>query len=150
MNKSGLIFCFLFVISYIQTQETDETIIFDMIVNITKGLTDNNEYKCTNILKNNREKLLNITMAFINNSSDLSSALFDGAAHLLFVRGFATDCNVGKNLLNVKELSKDNDLITEIFTEFLLLLSKKKEISEEKLINFGESIRNRTGIILCK
>ena len=148
MNKSGLIFCFLFVISYIQAQETNETIIFDMIVNITKGLTDNNEYKCTNILKNNREKLLNVTMAFVNNSSDLSSALFTGAAQLLFVRGFATDCNVGKNLLNVKKLSKDSTLIFQIFWEFLGLLSKIKEISEEKLIKFGESIRNRTGITL--
>ena len=148
MNKLGLIFCFLFVISYIQTKETNETIIFGMIVNITQGMTDNNEYKCTNILKNNREKLLNVTMAFINNASDLSSALFAGAAELLFVRGFATNCNVGKNLLNVKKLSKDVFLIFQIFLEFQDLFNKIKEISEEKLIKFGESIRNRTGITL--
>ena len=61
MNKLGLFFCFLLANSYTQSAEIDGIDVnelYDKFVIIAKGMTDNTEYKCSNILIKNKNTIL--------------------------------------------------------------------------------------------
>ena len=159
MNKFVLFLCFLLAIDYTKSEVIDGidvTELFENFLKIAKGLTDNNEYKCTNILINNKEKLIKAAEDMLRKKVDLNSALLGSAAQLIFVEDFSSICNIGKIIGIVTEITKAEGIkkmgqnminnaseLENLFNEIL-----KATDNDGRLMVVGKIIRYITGITL--
>ena len=157
MNKFILFLCFLLSTSFIKSEVIngiDVNDLFDKFIVISKGLTDNTEYKCTKILTENKDEMVKVTENAIKKKQGLSSALFAGVSQLIFVPGFAQDCNVGSIMIIVQDLLKAEGIkrmgqnMIDNANELETLFKELKEASDNntRLIVIGKIIRKITGI----
>ena len=155
MNKLGIFLCFLLTISYIKSEDTvDVNQLYDKFLSIATGLTDGTEYKCKNLLIQNRAKIVGMVEESIKNKEDAQTILMKIAASFIFVPGFSTNCNVNEIIKVVLEITKaagirkmgqnmiDNaDRLEQLFAEM-----KEKTEETEKLEVIGKIARIITGI----
>ena len=160
MNKLGLFFCFLLAISYTQSEVIDGIDVnelYDKFVIIARGLADNNEYKCSNILLNNKNKILprvEDIVRNLKNENGLTNALAGAAGQLGLLSGFVSDCNIVEVISIISTITKADgikkmgqnmiDNATELEGLFKDFTAATTE--EGKLIVIGKIIRKITGI----
>ena len=160
MNKLGLFLCFLLAISYTQSEVIDGIDVnelYDKFTNIAKGLADNTEYKCSNLLINNKNKVLPKVEEVVRNLKDtnaLPNALAGFALQLSMIDGFISDCNIASvvNIIltitkaeGIKQMGQNMiDNATELEGLFKDFTAATTE--EGKLIVIGKIIRKITGI----
>ena len=162
MNKLGLFFCFLLAISYTQSAEIDGIDVnelYDKFIIIARGLADNNEYKCSNILLNNKNKILprvEDIVRNLKNENGLNNALAGAAAQLGFLSGFVSDCNIVEVISIISTITKADGIkkmgqnmidnaseLENLFKEYTAAPDK-----DGKLMVIGKIVRKITGITL--
>ena len=161
MNKLGLLLCFLLAFSYSKSEDIDgidPSMVYDQLISVTKGMAQTNEYKCSNTLKNNRDKIFpkfESIIKSLKNENDFMSELFKSGLSLLTVIE-PKDCNlydiIAKfpNLLKaegIKDMGK-NMMNHAGEIEGLINEFKKATDKEGKLIATGKIIKVITGIFV--
>ena len=158
MNKFLLFLCFLLAIGFTQSEVIDEidvTDVFEKFLKISKGLTNNTEYKCTKILTNNKARLIRALEDMIRNKKDLLPTLIGVAAQLIFFAdGFSNNCNIGPNFDIVKEITKATGIrkmgqnMIDNATELEGLFNELQNATnnDDRLMIIGKIIRKITGI----
>ena len=160
MNKFGLFLCFILAIGYAQSSiidGIDMNDFYEKFIQISKGMSDSNSYKCASTLARHKTKVLEMVEKVVKDvkgGKSLTDALISNAIGLVFLDGFSTDCNVSSiisiapELLKVKgiqtvgsNLVKNASDIENYIDEFM-----KAENLDGKLLAIGKIIRAATGI----
>ena len=159
MNKLGLFLCFFLAISYAQSEVVDGIDVddvYDKFVIIAKGLADSNEYKCSNQLSNNRNKILPRVVELIKNlkDKDAIAGALSGFAQLISIRGIIDDCNIwdtiGKllSIMKAEGISNMGQNMKDNASELEGLIKELTEANNQdtRLLVIGKIIRKITGI----
>ena len=110
MNKLGLLVCFLLAINFSQSTIVDGVDIddvYDKATVVAKGLANNNEYKCFNILKRKRSTILNEIVKIIGEFKNGDNWTKIAGKHFLFLiinNDFTTNCRVSEIAAAAMEL----------------------------------------------
>ena len=161
MNKLGLLLCFLLTFSYSKSEDIDgidASMVYDQLISVTKGMAQTTEYKCSNTLKNNRDKIFpkfESIIKSLKNENDFLNELFTSAIQLFTVMD-PKDCNlydiIAKfpNLLKAKGIEDMGKNMIDHASEIEGLINefKKATDKEGKLIATGKIIRVITGIFV--
>ena len=146
MNKFLLILCFALVFNVAKSQTDLIEIAYDYFTIILKGMTKNNGTECSDVFKNNKEKLLPYVREIIEKAKkgetlDLLSYGFLVAA----IDNITVKCKIvevyslSDKFTSVKEIKRIGAIISndykEIFTYFNTLIMGQS--LEEKLISVG-------------
>ena len=154
MNKFAWVFFLLLIVNFSQEDEikvNDENI-YDLVVNVIKGLSANDEGLCANVLKKNKKTILIIIRSVIEDLK-LDKGLFDVISSyivgLLSIENASTDCRVlslissFKNLISVKGIRGIGDRISEkaetLYDYFQKLKSAKG--LDNKLVYVGKCLK---------
>ena len=115
MNKFFVVFL-LFLVS-IKAQDTTEDTIYAAVVALFKGMAETDEALCSGVLVKQKDKILEIVHACIdeiNSGVDASTALQNALIKLMGVDGLVSECNVlAMPAILTKITSKDG--LVEIF-----------------------------------
>ena len=121
MKKYVLLFCLLTLCFSKEISDEDLEQYYDYAVLFLKGLANNEEAKCANLLQTNKEYLMTIVkdiMNKINDGKDIISAVFTHILELLFLE---EDCH-----------------LIELLT--LYTGAKNETIFNDKLYNIGQKL----------
>ena len=116
MNKFGFLISLLilgFSIQAINLEEIDLDMIYDKIVILAKGLSQNGEEKCSANLVKNKEKLMNIiqlVIADLNKGDELPAIIARYTLKILAVPGFVGECKVFDLVAKVMALKEEKGI----------------------------------------
>ena len=117
MNKFGLILLLIASISSFPFTEIPEDDIYAAVVALFKGMAETDEALCSGVLVKQKDKILEIVHACIdeiNSGVDASTALQNALIKLMGVDGLVSECNVlAMPAILTKITSKDG--LVEIF-----------------------------------
>ena len=94
MNKFFVVFL-LFLVSVKTEVPVDD--IYAAVVSLFKGMAETEEYKCAQVLVDQKEKILEIVYAMIdeiNAGTEIETAIQNAAMKLMGVPGLVSECNV--------------------------------------------------------
>ena len=134
MNKFFVVFL-LFLVS-VKAQDTTEDTIYAAVVALFKGLAETEEAKCSAVLVNQKEKILEIVHAAIDEvkaGTAVETAIQNAAMKLMGVDGLVSECNV---LAMPAIINKFTDK-TELVGVFQTLIDNIDEV-----FAYGENIRD--------
>ena len=134
MNKFFVVFL-LFLVS-VKAQDTTEDTIYAAVVALFKGMAETEEAKCSAVLENQKEKILEIVHAAIDEvkaGTAVETAIQNAAMKLMGVDGLVSECNV---LAMPAIINKFTDK-TELVGVFQTLIDNIDEV-----FAYGENIRD--------
>ena len=95
MNKLGLLLCFLLIVNISAEEGENVGKFYDIIVNILKGMSENEEGKCANIFKNKRGEILPLIKDLASefkNGKSLPELVSSYGFRLLAIEDLAVEC----------------------------------------------------------
>ena len=135
-----------------RSNKVNDENIYDLVVNVIKGLSANDEGLCANVLKKNKKTML-ITIRSVIEDLKWDKGLFDVIKTYLFplhrIENFSTDCRFFdlltsfKDLISVKGIRGIGDRISEkaetLYDYFQKLKSAKG--LDNKLVYVGKCLK---------
>ena len=159
MSKIGLFLCFLLAFAHssiIDGVDTNE--FYDKFIQIAKGMADSTAYKCASSLSRHRTKILETiekVLKDVKGGKSMTDALISNAVSLIFLDGFADDCNVGTliaivpDLLKVEGIKKIGTNMVNNAADIEAYISEfmGADNLDAKLLAIGKIIKSTTGIV---
>ena len=154
MNKFALVFFLLLIVNFSQEDEINVNYenIYDLVVNVIKGLSANDEGLCANVFIKNKDTMLSVVRSVIEElkkGKGLMDVIGGYAIQLLGVENLLSDCRVFslissvKDLLSVEGIKAIGDRISEkadtLYDYFQKLKSAKG--LDNKLVYVGKCLK---------
>ena len=162
MNKFGFLISLLVLGFSIQATNLEETgigMLYDKLVILAKGLSENGEEKCSANLVKNKETLMNIIqliIADLSNGDEFSDIITRYMAQLIDVPGFVGDCNVLGVIAKVRGFTEEKgikDIGYNLITNSKTIVAYGEEFKnaadlDAKLLVIGKMIKVVTGLVV--
>ena len=98
MNKFALVFCLLLIMDFSQEQiSINIESLYDLLINVFKGMSATDECRCANIFVENKTKMVKVINTIIEDikaGQDFSSCLAILSFELISIDNFLNDCRL--------------------------------------------------------